>query len=207
MFSESIGSAVCRCLKATSALVSNEYIACRLWYFGDRWRWQPLPSQAQAATAPQRVSSSTSVVLALQVDIDFELDRCEHTCAVCRSSFWTQECSMHTSGKIVLPEIHDSRSVGLCIASVRAPHGYSVVLEQSDICMSCQVVLLVCRGSIIRVIPCSAVPDDAYVVDASYMGAPTVSIEKLDSSQAEAAARAVLKVGHAFPLLPCRTLS
>ena len=43
-------------------------------------------------------------------------------------------------------------------------------------------------------IPCSAVPNDAYVVDASYMGAPTVSIEKLDSSQAEAAAHAVLKV-------------
>ena len=43
-------------------------------------------------------------------------------------------------------------------------------------------------------IPCSSVPDDAYVVDASYMGAPTVSIEKLDSSQAEAAAHAVLKV-------------
>lgn len=51
-----------------------------------------------------------------------------------------------------------------------------------------------CRGAKIRVIPCSAVPDDAYVVDASYMGAPTVSIEKLDSSQAEAAAHAVLKV-------------
>ena len=45
-----------------------------------------------------------------------------------------------------------------------------------------------------RVIPCSAVPDDACAVDASYMGAPTVSIEKLDSSQAEAAAHAVLKV-------------
>ena len=43
-------------------------------------------------------------------------------------------------------------------------------------------------------IPCSAVPEDAYAVDASYMGAPTVSIEKLDSSQAEAAAAAVLKV-------------
>ena len=55
-------------------------------------------------------------------------------------------------------------------------------------------VLLACRGAEIRVIPCSAVPDDAYVVDASYMGAPTVSIEKLDSSQAEAAAHAVLKV-------------
>ncbi|KAL3159203.1 hypothetical protein ABBQ32_011184 [Trebouxia sp. C0010 RCD-2024] len=49
------------------------------------------------------------------------------------------------------------------------------------------------EGAKIRVIPCSAVPDDAYVVDASYMGAPTVSIEKLDSSQAEAAAHAVLK--------------
>ncbi|KAL3151690.1 hypothetical protein ABBQ38_012674 [Trebouxia sp. C0009 RCD-2024] len=49
------------------------------------------------------------------------------------------------------------------------------------------------EGAKIRVVPCSAVPDDAYVVDASYMGAPTVSIEKLDSSQAEAAAHAVLK--------------
>ena len=55
-------------------------------------------------------------------------------------------------------------------------------------------VLLACRGAEIRVIPCWAVPDDGHVVDASYMGAPTVSIEKLDSSQAEAAARAVLKV-------------
>ena len=45
-----------------------------------------------------------------------------------------------------------------------------------------------------KVIPCSAVPADACVVDASYMGAPTVSIEKLDSSQAQAAAHAVLKV-------------
>lgn len=51
-------------------------------------------------------------------------------------------------------------------------------------------------------VPCSAVPDDAYVVDASYMGAPTVSIEKLDSSQAEAAAHAVLKV-RSVPLLLC----
>ena len=51
------------------------------------------------------------------------------------------------------------------------------------------------RGREVRVIPCSSVPDGAYVVDASYMGAPTVSIEKLDSNQAEAAAAAVLKAG------------
>lgn len=52
---------------------------------------------------------------------------------------------------------------------------------------------LVCRGKKVRVVPCAAVPEAACVVDASYMGAPTVSIEKLDSSQAEAAAAAVLK--------------
>ena len=57
-----------------------------------------------------------------------------------------------------------------------------------------------CRGAKVRVTPCSAVPDDAFVVDASYMGAPTVSIEKLDSSQAEAAVHAVLQVS--LMLLP-----
>ena len=44
------------------------------------------------------------------------------------------------------------------------------------------------------VIPFADVPDDAYMVDASYMGASTISIKELDSSQAEAAAHAVLKV-------------
>ena len=64
-------------------------------------------------------------------------------------------------------------------------------------------VLLACRGAQVSVIPCWAVPDNAYVVDASYMGAPTVSIEKLDSSQAEAAAHAVLKV-LPFLFISCR---
>ena len=51
-----------------------------------------------------------------------------------------------------------------------------------------------CSGRSIEVIPCCAEPADEYAVDASYMGAPTVSIEKLDSNQAQAAAKAVLKV-------------
>lgn len=51
-----------------------------------------------------------------------------------------------------------------------------------------------CSGRSVQVIPCWAVPADEYAVDASYMGAPTVSIEKLDSNQAQAAAKAVLKV-------------
>lgn len=55
-----------------------------------------------------------------------------------------------------------------------------------------------CRGCSVKVIPCAAVPADACVVDASYMGAPTVSIEKLDTSQAQAAAHAVLKVIQLF---------
>ncbi len=46
-------------------------------------------------------------------------------------------------------------------------------------------------------IPCSAVSQDAYMVDASYMGVPTVGIEKLESSQVRAAADAVLQV-HVF---------
>ena len=58
-----------------------------------------------------------------------------------------------------------------------------------------------CRGKTVRVISCLAVPEDAYAVDASYMGAPTVSVEKLDSSQAEAAATAVLKVSSIMPLM------
>ncbi len=54
-----------------------------------------------------------------------------------------------------------------------------------------------CRGCKIKVIPCSAVSQDAYMVDASYMGVPTVGIEKLESSQVRAAADAVLQV-HVF---------
>ena len=56
-----------------------------------------------------------------------------------------------------------------------------------------------------HVIPVEAVPDDAYVVEASYMGAPTVGIEKLDSNQAQAAALAVLQV-HSSKC-PCAVLS
>ena len=63
-----------------------------------------------------------------------------------------------------------------------------------------------CRGAKIRVMPCSAVPDNAHVVDASYMGAPTVNIEKLDSSQAEAAAHAVLQVWPRLVLVSCALL-
>jgi DUF917 family protein len=44
-----------------------------------------------------------------------------------------------------------------------------------------------------RVVAPAAVPDDALVADAGYMGAPTVGLEKLDSNQAEAAVHAVLE--------------
>ena len=43
-----------------------------------------------------------------------------------------------------------------------------------------------------RVVAPAAVPDGQPVVDAGYMGAPTVGLEKLDSDQAEAAVQAVL---------------
>lgn len=43
-----------------------------------------------------------------------------------------------------------------------------------------------------RVVHLAAVPDRQLVVDAGYMGAPTVGLEKLDSDQAEAAVQAVL---------------
>lgn len=44
-----------------------------------------------------------------------------------------------------------------------------------------------------RVVTPAAVPAEQLVVEAGYMGAPTVGIEKLDSSQAEAAVHAVLQ--------------
>lgn len=44
-----------------------------------------------------------------------------------------------------------------------------------------------------RVISPAAVPDERLVVDAGYMGAPTVGNEKLDADQAEAAVQAVLE--------------
>ena len=57
-----------------------------------------------------------------------------------------------------------------------------------------------------RVVAPAAVPDWQLVVDAGYMGAPTVGLEKLDSDQADAAVeaaaaaeRAVLAAGRQPP--------
>ncbi|KAK9820469.1 hypothetical protein WJX72_010677 [[Myrmecia] bisecta] len=51
------------------------------------------------------------------------------------------------------------------------------------------------RGKVVRVIAPAAVPPDSLVVELSGMGAPTVGIEKLDSHQTEAAARACAETG------------
>lgn len=60
-------------------------------------------------------------------------------------------------------------------------------------CIRLKLLLESRPGNRLRVIQPSAVPDDGLVVFASYMGAPTVSIEKLDSGQALVAAQAVLR--------------
>ena len=46
-----------------------------------------------------------------------------------------------------------------------------------------------CRGGVIRVVGVDAVPDEALVVEAGGMGAPTVGVEKLDAFECEAALR------------------
>lgn len=53
-----------------------------------------------------------------------------------------------------------------------------------------------------RVVGLAALPDAALVVDAGYMGAPTVGLEKLDSDQAQAAAQAVLQAYRAAAAAP-----
>ncbi len=54
---------------------------------------------------------------------------------------------------------------------------------------------MICRGTQIRVVSPVAVPDDAIVCEGSGMGAPTVSIERLDSHEAQTALLAVAAAG------------
>lgn len=186
-------------------------VCYRVWDIGVRGWGQPLQSKAQASAASKRVCFYSSA---------FHASKCLHPHVLCEGS--SNNCRLpnpmlgtyQTWSNLVLSPCEDVtvmlHRVAACLHAYKRLLGYIGSLNDRSCGIDCSFSLLVsllsclvcpvrsggagCRGAKIRVVPCSAVPDDAYVVDASYMGAPTVSIEKLDSSQAEAAAHAVLKV-------------